>query len=81
VFGSPVAPPNRKLDEDTIEETQTFLPGRFECIACGLKIGALSQLYAAGLGATYKSTITYDAAEFFRVEDPYPEFEPDNNEP
>jgi len=81
VVGAPVAPPTQTLDGDEITETQYFLPSRFECVACGLKIGQLSQLHAVGLADTYKSTIVYDAAEYYRTNDPYEDFEPDFNEP
>jgi hypothetical protein len=79
--GAPVAAPNKSLDDDQITETQYFLPSKFECVACGLKISTLPQLHAAGLGDTYKSTITYDAAEYFRSRDEYLDYEPDFNEP
>jgi hypothetical protein len=79
--GSPVAPPVKKLDGDEITETQYFLPSRFECVACGLKINSLSQLHAAALADTYKATFTYDAAEYYQPDDPLGAYEPDFNEP
>ena len=69
------------LDGDTVVETQYFLPSRFECVACGLKITSLPQLHAAGLAETYKATFTYDAADYFRPEDEFEDYEPDWNEP
>jgi hypothetical protein len=62
VRGEPISQPIRKLDGDLIVETQEYLPSKFECVACQLKIAGLSQLSACGLGSTYKSTSTYDAA-------------------
>lgn len=81
VAGVPVSAAIRKLDGDLIVETQDYLPSKFECVACQLKITGLSQLTACGLGATYKSTSTYDAAEYYAPEDDYRGYEDDNNEP
>ena len=81
VAGTPVPAAIRKLDGDLIVETQDYLPSRFECVACQLKITGLSQLTACGLGATYKSTSTYDAAEYYAPDDDYHGYEEDNNEP
>lgn len=81
VTGAPVSAAIRKLDGDLIVETQDYLPSKFECVACKLKIAGLSQLTACGLGATYKSTSTYDAAEYYAPEDDYRGYEDDNNEP
>lgn len=80
VTGGPISGPIRKLDGDLIVEAQEYLPSKFECIACQLKIAGLSQLSACGLGATYKSTSTYDAAEYYAPEDEHPGFDDDNNE-
>lgn len=80
VVGSPISEPIRKLDGDLIIEAQEYLPSKFECVACQLKIAGLSQLSACGLGATYKSTSTYDAAEYYAPEDEHPGFDDDNNE-
>ena len=49
VTGTPVAPPNQKLKQGMIVVTQSFLPSKFECIACGLKIAGLPQLHACDL--------------------------------
>jgi hypothetical protein len=81
VFGMPLAPPNRKLKGGLIIVTQSFLPSKFECIACGLKIAGLPQLHACGLADAYKATNTYDPATFYAPDDDYPEYEEDNNEP
>jgi hypothetical protein len=81
VFGVPVTAPVRNLKGDLIIEIQDHLPSKFECVACLLKISGLSQLTAAGLGATYKSTSTYDAADYYAPpEDQYAGFDDDNNE-
>ncbi|GAB6053111.1 hypothetical protein JCM17960_19310 [Magnetospira thiophila] len=80
VSGEPVTAPMQKLDDDEIIETQEYLPNRFECIACGLKISGLSRLAVAGLGDRYKKTQVYDAAEYYAPEDEYAGYEDDNNE-
>ncbi len=80
VSGAPISEPIRKLDGDLIVEAQEYLPAKFECVACSLKIAGLSQLSACGLGATYKSTSTYDAAEYYALGDDYQGFDDDNNE-
>ena len=80
VVGGPISGPIRKLNGDLIVEAQEYLPSKFECTACQLKIAGLSQLNACGLGATYKSTSTYDAAEYYAPEDQHPGFDDDNNE-
>jgi hypothetical protein len=77
--GSAISEAEQKIEEDLIVETQKFLPAKFECIACKLKISGLSQLSASGLGAPYKSISTYNAADFYA--DQYAAgFEDDNNE-
>lgn len=81
VVGAPTGPPNRELVGDEIVETQYHLPSKFECVACGLKIGTLAQLHAAGLADAYKATVVFDAAEYYREDDPYADYEPDYNEP
>jgi transcription elongation factor Elf1 len=71
----------RKLDGDLIVEVQDYLPEKFECIACQLKIAGLSQLTACGLNTTYKVTSTYEAADYYAPEDdPHSRFDDDNNE-
>lgn len=80
VAGEPVSAPVRRLQGDLIVEAQDYLPSKFECVACQLKIAGLSQLTACGLGATYKSTSTYDAADYYAPEDTHQDFEDDNNE-
>ena len=82
VNGAPISAPLRKLDGDLIVETQEYLPAKFECVACELKISGLSQLSACGLGNTFKVTSTYDAAEYYAPADEYSgyEYEDDNNE-
>ncbi len=81
VVGEPISEPIRRLDGDLIIEAQDHLPSRFECVACQLKIPGLSRLTVCGLGATYKKSSTYDAAEFYAPEDEYRGYEDDNNEP
>ena len=77
VFGSPAGAPRRTLSAGQIMEKQDFLPARFECVACGLKMSGLSQLTAAGVGDGFTSTSLYDPAELYPHE---PEFEYDFNE-
>jgi hypothetical protein len=81
VFGLPSAAPLKSIKGDEITETQQFLPTKFECVACGLKISGYSQLNACGLGDTYKATVVYDAADYYAPQDEFPEYEPDYNEP
>ncbi|MCA1403050.1 hypothetical protein I6F26_00315 [Ensifer sp. IC3342] len=80
VVGEAVAVPVRKLEEDEIVETQEYLPSRFECVACRLKISGLSRLTVVGLSARYRKTTVYDAAEYYAPEDNYAGYEDDNNE-
>ena len=79
--GSAIAPPLKSITEDEITETQEYLPSRFECVACRLKISGLSHLSAAGLGDPYNATFTYDINDFYSPEDHYGDYEPDFNEP
>ena len=81
LFGSPISAPIKSIEDDEITETQEYLPVRFECVGCGLKITGLSRLSAAGLGDTFNATFTYDAVEYFVPQDYYLEYEPDFNEP
>lgn len=80
VVGEPVTAPTQKLEDGEITETQEYLPNRFECIACGLKINGFSRLAAVGLGERYKKTQVYDAAEYYAPQDNYEGYEDDNNE-
>lgn len=80
IFGGPTSPPLVRLEDDWIVETQEFLPSRFECIACGLKIGGLAHLHACGLGNPYKSTSAYEPIEYYAEKDPSAYYEPDFNE-
>ncbi len=81
LFGEAIGAPKKSIDDDDITEVQQYLPSKFECVACGLKIAGLSQLSACGLGDAYKKTTTYDAASYYTPEDQYPDYEEDNNEP
>lgn len=81
LLGEPISAPKKAIKDDMITETQLFLPSKFECIACGMKISGLSQLSACGLGDPYKRTSTYDAAEYYALEDDFAGYEDDNNEP
>lgn len=81
VTGAPVAAAVRTLEDDEIVERQEYLPDRFECIVCGLKIAGLSRLVVVGLSDRYTNTQTYDAAEFYAEEaDEWAQYEDDNNE-
>lgn len=81
VTGAPVAAAVRTLDGDAIVEKQDYLPNRFECIACALKVAGLSRLGVVGLSDRYTNTQTYDAAEFYAEElDEWAQYEDDNNE-
>lgn len=81
VFGEAISAPIQKLNNGLIIETQEYLPNRFECIACGLRIVGLSRLTVAGVGDRYKKAQEYDAAEPYAPEDELEGYEPDNNEP
>ena len=81
VSGSAIAAPIKSINEDEITETQQYLPSKFECVACGLKISGFSQLSAAGVGNAYNATFTYDAADYYASHDDYQGYEPDFNEP
>lgn len=81
VTGTAIAAPFQSIDGDLMVETQQYLPSKFECVACQLKIAGLSQLTACGLGNTYKATFTYDLAEYYAPNDDYAGYEDDNNEP
>jgi len=81
INGEAIAAPHKSIKDDRITETQQYLPSKFECVACGLKISVLSQLRACGLGNTYTATLIYDADEYYQPNDDYPDYEPDYNEP
>ena len=81
VVGEPVGSPSQILKNDMITESQEHLPQKFQCIACGLKIVGLSKLRAVELGDRYKKEAVYEAADYYASEDPYWDFEDDNNEP
>lgn len=81
VFGDPISAPHQVLEDDAITETQEYLPDRFECVACGLKILGLAKLTAVKLSSRYKKTVIYDAAEYYAPEDEFRGFDDDNNEP
>jgi hypothetical protein len=81
VVGEPVGATHKTIKEDEITETQEYLPTQFQCIACGLKILGLSRLNAINLGARYKKTDVYDAADYYAPDDDFSQFEDDNNEP
>jgi hypothetical protein len=81
VTGTAIAAPLKSIDGDIIVETQQYLPSKFECVACQLKISGLSQLAVCGLGNTYKATFRYDLAEYYAPNDDYASYEEDNNEP
>lgn len=83
VIGDPISSPRKSIQGDIITEKQEYLPNKFECIACGMKISGLSQLTASGLGDTYVSTQSFDANEYYSTEteeDEWDGYEPDNNE-
>ncbi|MDE2577764.1 MAG: hypothetical protein KGL46_03070 [Hyphomicrobiales bacterium] len=81
VWGEPVSAAQQRLSDGAITESQEFLPNRFECVACGMKINGLSRLAVIGLSDRYKKTQVYDAAEYYAPEDDYSRYEEDNNEP
>jgi hypothetical protein len=80
VAGTPISGPIKMLKGNLIVSKQQYLPAKFECVACQLKIAGLGQLTAAGLGAQYTQTNTFDAASYFTPDDEYAGFDDDNNE-
>lgn len=82
ITGDPITAPSKTIKDDVITEKQQYLPNRFECISCGMKIAGLSQLSAAGLGDVYVNTTSYDAGEYYALEaEEFDGWEDDNNEP
>lgn len=81
VFGDPIAAAHKAINGDEITEVQEYLPNKFECVACRLKIAGLSRLSAAKLGGRYKKTSVYDAAAYYSPDDEFQGYEEDNNEP
>lgn len=81
VVGAAVAAPIKSIKGDEITEKQEFIPTRFECVACGLKISGLAHLSACGLADAYTATFVYDASEYYAHQDPLEGYEPDFNEP
>jgi hypothetical protein len=79
--GEPASAPKIKLEDDMIVESQEYLPSKFECTACGLKVLGLSRLSAINLHGRYKHTQCYDAAEYYSPEDTWAGFDEDNNDP
>jgi hypothetical protein len=80
IYGSPIGPVTKRIVEDDIEERQSNLPARFECVACGLKISSYAQLIACKLGDTFTTTSSYSAADYYS-QDFLMRYEDDNNEP
>jgi hypothetical protein len=80
VTGSPVRPPLKRMEGDLVIEKQDFLPGKFECIACELKISGFSHLNASGLGDTFTATFTYDISDLYLESEEEYQYEPDFNE-
>lgn len=80
VVGDPVSSPTQRLHNGEITETHEYLPSRFECTACGLRISDLSRLTVIGLGDRYKKTFVYDTAEYYAPDDEFEGYEDDNNE-
>lgn len=65
ISGDPIAPAVRSIDGDTIEERQEYLPSKFKCVACSLKIAGLSHLGAAGLGDPYNTIYRQDLNDYY----------------
>jgi hypothetical protein len=81
VYGDAITEPQHSIKEGMVIEKQDHLPSRFECIACGLKIAGLAQINAAGLGASFTLTRTYDLADYFGDQVEFDGYEEDHNEP
>jgi hypothetical protein len=82
VSGDAISSPRKSIDGDVITEKQEYLPSKFECVACGMKIAGLSRLAAAGLGDTYVNTQSFEASEYYSSDesDEWDGYEPDNND-
>ncbi len=80
VKGEPVAPPIIRVANGDVTETQDYLPDKFECVACGLKISGLSKLAVVKLADRYKHKSNFDASAYYAVHDEYQDFDDDNNE-
>ena len=78
--GDPTSAPTKTLKDNLIIVTQYYLPLRFECISCGLKVSGHSQLHACGLGDSYKATFNFNAADYYAPTEESEEYEPDYNE-
>ena len=79
--GESISAPTTTLKDDIIIEKQQYLPNKFECIACGLKITGLSFLGKAGLADVFINKNEYAAAEYYAPEEDWSQYEDDNNEP
>lgn len=83
VTGEASAAPIKTIKDDLITEKQEYMPNKFECIACGLKVTGLSHLSACGLNGTFTATHTYDAVDYYTPihdDDPFDGYEPDFND-
>lgn len=80
VTGDPISPPVISVQEDEVIEKQKYLPARFECIACQLKISGFSKLAVAGLADEFTRTDRHDKFDYFvSAMDEYVDYEPDFN--
>jgi hypothetical protein len=79
ITGEVVRTSEPRAGEDTIFQTFTKWPTRFECFACGLTLSGEAQLHAAELGDLYSIEIGEDPASFYGIETraDYSEFESD----
>lgn len=81
LHGAPrTSPPSITIQDDIITERQEYIPTRFECSACGLRISTLAQLNVAGLGDPFIAKHSYDAWEYYADDDMFDGWEPDFNE-
>lgn len=80
VTGDPNAPPVISVEEDEIVEKQKYLPSKFECIGCQLKISGFSKLAVAGMADEFTRTSHQDKYDYAAsVMEEYIEYEPDYN--
>lgn len=82
ISGDAISSPRKSIAGDVITEKQEYLPSKFECVACGMKIAGLSQLAAAGLADSYVNTQSFEASEYYSSDesDEWGGYEPDNND-
>ncbi len=65
VIGSLKVRRSPRLKDDELSTESVYLPSKFECSACGLRLEGYSELDAAGLGGSFVGTEIVDAQEYY----------------